>query len=61
MFYMRNYGSEMLYTLGRGQSCVSKPVLFDSNAGASFKNDGGAWDEEEDVSHSPQSLLSVDE
>ena len=42
MFYTRNYRSEMLYTLGRGQSCVSKPVLFDSNACASFKNDGGA-------------------
>lgn len=49
------------YTLGRGESCVLKPLLFDSNAFVSFKNDGGAWDGEKDVIRSPQSLLSVDE
>lgn len=29
--------------------CFLKPLLFDSNACVSFKNDGGAWDGEKDV------------
>lgn len=40
---------------------VFQTQLSDSNACASFKNDSGAWDEKEDASHSPQSLVSVEE